>query len=517
MALALAAAGQALAGGVLRVSETRLDARGGPVTVEVERDPAAGEPNVRLLLDEEQGMPVQMTRTGTRAGREVWQGTAVLPASVDDSPTVMKVVSDEGEQAVTVMPRGQMGTGTGLNVQWYFGTGFRSPNGASFMAMPYLAGDESLPHGLQGRPFSAVWDGLVLAPFSEDTTFTVESSGSVRLFLDGREVVRKRAGLPSQSGTVRLEAGRKHTFRLELEVDRGAPTLRVRWSSASQPDGLVPQRQLGVLGKSPMAATLRMGADAGRQSLAWQGGQFRPQAQAQSALGEVRAWAEVTSPEGETISVPLGQELTLDENPTTKPHVYRVAYLALDASGYVGRIDGPELVVAPKHQPKRAPAPSPTPKPSDDKTRKNRPPSFDPAEVQDWTDSFTEKDVLTGPRADLVNYAKRFVGLPYRWGRQSLTTGADCSGYVMAVFAQYGIRLPRTANLQSRVGRPVGANELQPGDRVYFKTASYAAVTHTGIYIGGGQFIHASSGAGRVVIGPLRTNYWMSRWRGARR
>ncbi len=94
-------------------------------------------------------------------------------------------------------------------------------------------------------------------------------------------------------------------------------------------------------------------------------------------------------------------------------------------------------------------------------------------------------------RASLVTYALQFVGNPYVWGGTSLTKGADCSGFVLSVFAQYGISLPHSSSAQSGYGRRVSTSELQPGDLIFY--GSGRSISHVAIYIGNGQIVHASS------------------------
>ncbi len=71
-------------------------------------------------------------------------------------------------------------------------------------------------------------------------------------------------------------------------------------------------------------------------------------------------------------------------------------------------------------------------------------------------------------RVSLVQYATQFVGNPYVWGGTSLTRGADCSGFVLSVFAKYGISLPHSSGAQSNCGRRISASEAQPGDLFFY-------------------------------------------------
>lgn len=104
----------------------------------------------------------------------------------------------------------------------------------------------------------------------------------------------------------------------------------------------------------------------------------------------------------------------------------------------------------------------------------------------------------------LSDYALKFTGTPYEWGGNDLINGIDCSGFVKKIKEAENIHLPRTAAEQATVGIPIyRLEELQPGDRLYFKEKSDTKITHTGIYIGRGQFIHSSHGKGGVSTDSL--------------
>ncbi|MBE8952375.1 MAG: C40 family peptidase [Quinella sp. 1Q7] len=130
---------------------------------------------------------------------------------------------------------------------------------------------------------------------------------------------------------------------------------------------------------------------------------------------------------------------------------------------------------------------------------------------KDMPDVTTVASYLAGR---IVTASMDYIGVPYVFGGTS-PYGFDCSGYVQYVFANAGVSLPRTADVQFEVGTPVSTAELVPGDLVFFSTYTYGA-SHVGIYVGDGNFIHASSSQG-VTISSLSQAYYSSRYIGARR
>jgi cell wall-associated NlpC family hydrolase len=110
----------------------------------------------------------------------------------------------------------------------------------------------------------------------------------------------------------------------------------------------------------------------------------------------------------------------------------------------------------------------------------------------------------------VVGIAMRYLGVPYRWGGAS-PSGFDCSGLVMYAFSQMGISLPHSTYALWNVGVPVSRDQLQPGDLVFF-----SGLGHMGIYIGGGQFIHAPHTGDVVKISSL-SGYYAAAYYGARR
>jgi len=93
--------------------------------------------------------------------------------------------------------------------------------------------------------------------------------------------------------------------------------------------------------------------------------------------------------------------------------------------------------------------------------------------------------------SEVANFAMQFVGNPYVYGGTSLTNGADCSGFVMAVYANFGISLPRTTGGQAQSGYPVDINNIQAGDIISYGYNGY--VSHSALYVGNGMIVHAST------------------------
>ena len=122
----------------------------------------------------------------------------------------------------------------------------------------------------------------------------------------------------------------------------------------------------------------------------------------------------------------------------------------------------------------------------------------------------------THTRDEIVKTAKRFIGVPYRWGGSSPDVGFDCSGLTMTVYRLNGLNLPRSSREQYRVGNPISRSKLSQGDLVFFATSSGRRVSHVGIYTGGGKFIHAPKNGKKIRTESLTNSYFRSRYVGAR-
>lgn len=118
---------------------------------------------------------------------------------------------------------------------------------------------------------------------------------------------------------------------------------------------------------------------------------------------------------------------------------------------------------------------------------------------------------------DIGDFAKKYIGLPYVWGGESLTTGADCSGFVQQVYKNFGINLPRVTYDQIGEGAPVGMKGLRPGDLVFFDTASKSGPDHVGIYLGNGKMIHTPRPGKSVEIVDITKGYYLDKFMGGRR
>ena len=99
----------------------------------------------------------------------------------------------------------------------------------------------------------------------------------------------------------------------------------------------------------------------------------------------------------------------------------------------------------------------------------------------------------SGTGSSVVDFATQFVGNPYVWGGTSLTDGADCSGFVQSIYANFGVDLPRTSYEQQNAGTEVSYEDAQPGDLICYGG-------HVAIYMGDGKIVHASNAKDGIKI-----------------
>lgn len=128
---------------------------------------------------------------------------------------------------------------------------------------------------------------------------------------------------------------------------------------------------------------------------------------------------------------------------------------------------------------------------------------------------------VSGRGMDVVETALEVLGSPYQWGGTA-ENGFDCSGLIQYAYARHGIRLPRMSRDQAATGSAVArvVDSLLPGDILAFAGRSGGSVTHVGLYVGEGKFIHSSSTGvklSRLDASDPEGSYWIPKWVGARR
>jgi len=124
----------------------------------------------------------------------------------------------------------------------------------------------------------------------------------------------------------------------------------------------------------------------------------------------------------------------------------------------------------------------------------------------------TETTSVTG--AKIVETAKKYLGVPYVWGGAD-PSGFDCSGFVYYVYNSLGIKISRTQATMYANGTPVSKGNLQPGDIVFFQNTYKEGISHCGIYVGDGKFIHSPNSGEVVSYANLNSDYYTDHWYGA--
>lgn len=139
------------------------------------------------------------------------------------------------------------------------------------------------------------------------------------------------------------------------------------------------------------------------------------------------------------------------------------------------------------------------------------------SEIQPEATSETTTTSSSTKGEEVVQYAKTYLGYKYVSGGSLPSTGFDCSGFTTYVFKHFGVSLNRSSRNQIKNGTAVEKSNLKKGDLIIFNGESNKTIGHVGIYIGGGEFIHASNPKGGVKITALDSSYYGSRYVGARR
>lgn len=135
---------------------------------------------------------------------------------------------------------------------------------------------------------------------------------------------------------------------------------------------------------------------------------------------------------------------------------------------------------------------------------------------EDYTAARIKKSGKGDLRSELVRTAKRFIGIPYRWGGTTAENGFDCSGLTMVSYRLNGLNLPRVSRNQYKAGKWVAKAKLRPGDLVFFATKGGKRVTHVGMYVGNNEFIHAPRTGKNVRIEKLSNRFFARTYVGGR-
>lgn len=142
--------------------------------------------------------------------------------------------------------------------------------------------------------------------------------------------------------------------------------------------------------------------------------------------------------------------------------------------------------------------------------------SFYIVSPEEYASSILETKGETYLRKQIVRSAKSYLGVPYVWGGTSPTRGFDCSGLTMVVYRVNGLNLPRVSYIQFNKGKYVSKRQLKPGDLVFFDTMGKKRVSHVGIYVGRGNFIHAPGRGKKVKYANLSDRFFKKRYMGGR-
>jgi cell wall-associated NlpC family hydrolase len=146
------------------------------------------------------------------------------------------------------------------------------------------------------------------------------------------------------------------------------------------------------------------------------------------------------------------------------------------------------------------------------------PPPQNPRVIQP-APSYGSSESFSPAAQDVLFRALGLVGTPYRWGGNTPDSGFDCSGLIGFVYRDAaGIALPRTTHdMLGMRAQNVGIDDLQSGDLLFFATGGGSTVSHAGIYVGEGRFVHAPATGGTVRLDSLSKPYWQKAYLNAKR
>jgi cell wall-associated NlpC family hydrolase len=117
-------------------------------------------------------------------------------------------------------------------------------------------------------------------------------------------------------------------------------------------------------------------------------------------------------------------------------------------------------------------------------------------------------------RQTIVVDALGQIGRPYRYGGNT-PDGFDCSGLVQYVFAQSGVKLPRSSRDQSGIGKQIDLDDAEPGDLLFYSFTG-GRIDHVAVYLGDGQAVHAPASGRQIIVAPVAQKYWMQKFVEAR-
>lgn len=142
-----------------------------------------------------------------------------------------------------------------------------------------------------------------------------------------------------------------------------------------------------------------------------------------------------------------------------------------------------------------------------------------PADIQPLTEPEPVPETIAEARAHpLIERALGALGTRYRYGGNTPESGFDCSGFVRWIYLDVAAQLPRSANALAQVDAPdVASGALQPADLLFFRINRKRSISHVGMYLGNGQFVHSPSSGGKVRVDSMDAPYWRARFVKARR